>query len=90
MISTQILIYTIFNTLCGNNVVVHSFIRKALHSLTGARVTSTFSVRIETAAVVFNSKISILVESKTIDVQNYFKMIGFFLDSVSSTVCELN
>ena len=53
MISTQIRIYTIYNTLCDSNVVVHRFIRKALHPLTGARVISTFSVRIETAAIVF-------------------------------------
>jgi len=46
--------YTIYNTLCGIKVVVHRFIRKVLHSLTGARVISTFSVRIETAALVFN------------------------------------
>jgi len=31
------------------------FIRKALHSLTSAPVISTFSVRIETAAIVFLS-----------------------------------
>jgi len=37
----------IFNTLCGSNVVMRRFIRKALHSLTGSRVISTFSVRIE-------------------------------------------
>jgi len=30
MISTQILTYTIFNTLCGSNVVVHRIIRKYL------------------------------------------------------------
>jgi len=47
MILTQILIYTIFNTLCDRYVVVYRFIRKALHSLTGAHV------RIETAAIVF-------------------------------------
>jgi len=45
MISTQILIYTIYSTLCGSDVVVHCFIRKVLHSLTGARVIS--------AAIVF-------------------------------------
>jgi len=56
MILTQILIYTIYNTLCGSNVVVLCFIRKALHSLTGARVISTFRVRIETAAIVFKCK----------------------------------
>ena len=39
--------------LCGSNVVVHRFIRKALRSLTAPRVISTFSVRIETAAIVF-------------------------------------
>ena len=33
------------------------FIQKAQHSLTGARVISTFSVRIETAAIVFNEGI---------------------------------
>jgi len=55
MISTQILIYTIYNTLCTSNVVVHRFIRKALHSLTGARVISTFSMRFETAAIVLKS-----------------------------------
>jgi len=38
---------------CLCNAVVHRFIRKALHSLTGARLISTFSVRIETAAIVF-------------------------------------
>ena len=54
MISTQILIYTIFNTLCDSNVVI----RKAPHSLTGARVISTFSVRIETAAIVFEQKMA--------------------------------
>ena len=54
MILTQILIYTTFNTLYVNNVVVHRLIRKALHSLAGARVISTFNVRIETAAIVFN------------------------------------
>jgi len=55
MISTQILIYTIFNMLCDSNVIAHHFIRKALHSLTGARVISTFSVRIESAAIVFKT-----------------------------------
>jgi len=45
MISTQILIYTIYSTLCGSDVVVHCFIRKVLHSLTGAHVIS--------AAIVF-------------------------------------
>jgi len=54
MISTQILIYTSFNRFCGSNVVI----RKALHSLTGARVISTFSVRVETAAIVFECFIS--------------------------------
>ena len=54
MISTQILIYTIFNTFCDSNVVI----RKAPHSLTGARVISTFSVRIETAAIVFEQKMA--------------------------------
>jgi len=29
MISTQILIYTIFNPLCSSNLVVHRFIRNA-------------------------------------------------------------
>jgi len=53
MISTQILIYSIFNTLYDSRVVVHRFIRKALHSVSGARVKSTFSVKIETAAIVF-------------------------------------
>ena len=53
MILTQILIYTIYNTLCDNNVVVHRFIQKALHYLTGARLISTFSVKIETGAIVF-------------------------------------
>jgi len=53
MISTQILMYTIYNTLCGIKVVVHRFIRKVLHSLTGARVISTFCVIIKTAAIVF-------------------------------------
>jgi len=53
MISTQILIYTSFNTLCGRNFGVHRFIRKALHALTGERVIRTFSMRIETAAIVF-------------------------------------
>jgi len=53
MILTQILIYTIYNTLCGSDVFVHCFIRKAIHSLTGARVISIFSVRIDTAAIVF-------------------------------------
>jgi len=57
MISTQVLIYTIFNTLCDSNAVVHRFIRKALHSLTGACVVGTFSVRIETAAIVFNGEV---------------------------------
>jgi len=52
MILTQILIYTIYNTLWG--IVVHRFIRKELHFLTGARVISTFSVTIETTAIVFN------------------------------------
>jgi len=33
--------------------VVHRFSRKVLHSLTCARIISTFSVRIETAAIVF-------------------------------------
>jgi len=56
MISTQILIYTIFYMLCDSNVVI----RKALHSLTGARVISTFNARIETAAIVFKQ---ITVES---------------------------
>ena len=37
-----------------------NIIRKALQSLTGARVISTFSVRIETAAIVFKQ---ITVES---------------------------
>ena len=52
-------IYTLynFNTLCDSNVVVHRFIRKALQSLTGARVISTFSVRIETATIVFKKPI---------------------------------
>ena len=36
MILTQLLIYTIYNTRCGGNVVMQRFIRKALHSLTGA------------------------------------------------------
>jgi len=60
MILTRILIhvYTIYNTLCGSNVV-HRIIRKALHSLTGVRVLSTFSVRIETAAIVFKCKLVI-------------------------------
>jgi len=53
MILTKILIYTIYNTLCGSNVVDHRFIQKALHSLTGARAILTFSVKIETAAIVF-------------------------------------
>jgi len=38
MILTQILIYTIYNTLCGSNVAVHHCIRKAPHSLTGAMI----------------------------------------------------
>jgi len=42
----------------GSNVVVHRIIRKALHSLTGARVISTISVRVETAAIVFNRSLS--------------------------------
>jgi len=57
MISTQILLYTINNTPCGSNVVLRRFIRKTLlHFLTSARVilTFTFSVKIETAAIVFN------------------------------------
>jgi len=60
MISTQILIYvyTAFNTLCGSNVVVHHFIQKALPSLTGAHVISTFSVRIKTATIVFKLNVS--------------------------------
>ena len=41
--------------LCDSNVIAHHFIRKALHSLTGARVISTFSVRIESAAIVFKT-----------------------------------
>jgi len=53
MISTQILTYTIYNTLCGSNVAVHRFIRNAIHSLTGARVISTFRVRIKTNVIVF-------------------------------------
>ena len=61
MILTQILINTIYNTLCDSNhccskVVVHRFNRKELHSLTSACMISTFSVRIETAAIVFNRK----------------------------------
>jgi len=53
MISTQILIYTIYNTLCDSNSAVHNFIRTVLHSLNGAHVISTFSVRIKTAAIFF-------------------------------------
>jgi len=56
MILKQILIYTIYNTLCGSNVVEHRFIRKAQQSLTGARVILTFSVGIETAAIVFKGR----------------------------------
>jgi len=37
---------------------VHRFIRKALHSLTGARVISTFSMIMETAAIVLSWYIS--------------------------------
>jgi len=44
MILTQILIYTVYNTLCGSNVVLHRIIRQAQHSLTGARVIISFSV----------------------------------------------
>ena len=57
MILTQILIYTIYNTICDSNVVVHRFIRKALHSLTGTRVISALSVRIETTVIVFKDSI---------------------------------
>ena len=38
---------------CKQNVALHRITRKALQSLNGARVISTFSVRIETAAIVF-------------------------------------
>jgi len=57
MILKQILIYTIYNTLCGSNIVEHCFVRKALHSLIGARVILTFSVRIETATIIFKFNI---------------------------------
>ena len=60
LIFTQILIYTIYNTLCCSNVVVHRFIRKALHSLTVASLIRTFSVNIEITAIVFNMVVFVL------------------------------
>ena len=38
---------------CKQNVALHRITRKVLQSLNGARVISTFSVRIETASIVF-------------------------------------
>jgi len=80
MIATQILIYIIYNTLCVSNVVEHRFIRKALHYLTGARVILTFSVRIETAAIVFKISLvcvytAICAYNETLTYLNIEKMI---------------
>jgi len=49
-------LYTTCETPNGKTNTAHPrlrFIRKALHSLTGSRVISTFSVRIETVAIFF-------------------------------------
>jgi len=64
MISTQILVYAIFKTLSDSNVVVHLFFQKVLHSLTSACVILNFSVRGETAMIVFKTQNSTIKISK--------------------------
>ena len=61
MISTQILIYTIFNTICvSTNVAVHRYIRKALDSLTGAHVPLAWASKLPRSSLRWSLRCPIL------------------------------